>query len=403
MAQASGVYKQVAYKAANSSGIAASGAGGKLLRRVTSFVRRTKDPYESNEVRSDFQRADFRHGVRRAVAQVAGELSPGTYADFMAGALKRDFAAVAAITGLSITIAGSGPTYTVTRSTGSWLTGGIKVGMVGRLTAGSFAVGNLNKNLVVSAVTALALTVYVLNASGLTAEGPIASATFAATGKVTFTPQTGHIEKFFSIEEWYPEVPSSETGYDLRVSQLALTLPATGMATLAIDLMGVDVADAASQRFTSPAALTTTGLCAAVNGLVLYQGAAVAVITASSITLTAAYSGEPVSGSNVIPTLSPGRVIVKGQATIKYTDTVFRDAFRDETEVALALVLSSDNSAASEFIAFVVSRVKLAGAEKDDGEKEILQTVPFEALLDRNGGAGAATEMTTLMVQDSAA
>jgi len=403
MAQASGVYKQVAYKAANTAGIAAAGAGGKLLRRVTSMVDLKKDSYESAELRSDFQRADHRHGVRRATASISGELSPATYADFFAGFLKRDFAAVAAITGLSITISGSGPTYTVARATGSWLTSGLKIGMVFRLTAGSFTASNSNKNLVVAAMTALNLTVYVLNGSGLVAEGPIATATATPTGKVTYTPQTGHIEKYFSIEEWFPEVPHSSTGYDLRVSGATISLPPTGMATVQFDLMGKDVTDAVSQRFTSPTAVTTTGVAAAVNGVLLFEGAAVAVVTGLTITGTSTYTGDPVVGSNLIPALSPGRVIVKGNATVKFTDAVFFAAFRDETEVDLAVVLSSSNAAAADFLALVMSRIKLTDASRDDGEKEIIQTVPFEALLDTAGGASAATELTTLLIQDSAA
>lgn len=403
MAQASGIYKQVAYKSANTAGAAASGAGGKLLRRVKSALDLKKDTYESQELRSDFQRADFRHGVRRVPAQVGGEVSAGTYADFFAGILKRDFAAVAAITGLTLTIAGAGPTYTVTRSTGSWLTSGLKNGLAFRLTAGAFVAGNLNKNLVIAGMTALVLTVYVLNGSALTAEGPIATATATPVGKVTYTPQTGHIEKFFTLEHWYPEVPASEVGYDLRVSSLTVDLPATGMATVQIDMMGKDVIDDTSQRFTTPTAATSTGLAAAVNGVMLYQGAAVAVVTSLNVSISSTYTGEPVVGSNVIPALSPGRVVVKGQATVKYVDTTFRAAFRDETEVDLAVVLSADNSAASDLLSLVLSRIKLSDASKDDGEKEIIQTVPFEALLNRAGGTGTATEQTTLMVQDSAA
>jgi hypothetical protein len=91
--------------------------------------------------------------------------------------VRRAFAAVAAITGLSITIAGSGPTYTVTRAAGSWLTDGVKVGQVGRLTAGSFNAANLNKNLVIC-VTATVLTVMPVNGVALVAEGPIAAATW---------------------------------------------------------------------------------------------------------------------------------------------------------------------------------------------------------------------------------
>lgn len=403
MAQASGVYKQVSYKAANLAGIASAGAGGKLLRRVTSSVDLKKDSFESAELRSDFQRASHGEGVRRAPAMLSGELSPASYADFFAGFLKRDFTAVAAITGLTITISGTGPTYTVARSAGSWLTSGLKIGMVFRFTAGTFTGSNSNKNLVVAAMTALNLTVYVLNGSGLVAEGPIATATATPTGKVTYTPQTGHIEKYFSIEEWFPEVPHSSTGYDLRVSSMAVNLPPTGNATVQFDLIGKDVTEATSQRFTAPAAVTTTDVAAAVNGLMLFEGAGVAVLTGLTINGTSAYTGEPVVGSNVIPSLSPSRVIVKGNATVKFTDTVFRDSFRNGTEVDLAVVLTSTNAAASDFLAFIMSRIKLTDASRDDGEKEIIQTVPFEALLDTAGGASAATEMTTLLIQDSAA
>lgn len=403
MGQASGVYKVVSYKSANTAGIAAAGAGAKALRRVTATVDLNKDTYSSNEIRSDLQDVDFRHGVRRAASKVAGEVSPGTYADFMAGSLKRDFAAVAAITGLSLTIAGSGPSYTITRSAGSWLTSGLKNGMVFRLTAGTFTASNLNKNIVVASMTATVLTVYVLNGSGLVTEGPIATATVTPTGKSTFVPLTGHIEKFFSIEEWYPEVPSSMTGYDLRVSQMQVDLPATGLATCGFDFMGVDVVDATTQRFTTPTALGTSGIAAAVNGVMLFAGVAVAVITSMSLTAASNYSGEPVVGSNNIPSLTPGRVQVSGQVTVKFTDTSFRNAFTGETEVDLAVVLSSNNSAASDFIAFVMSRVKLNGNSRDDGEKEVIQTVPFKALLDTTGGASSADEATTLLIQDSLA
>lgn len=403
MAQASGVYKVTAYKSANSAGIAAAGSGAKVIRRVTSDIDLTKDKYESQELRSDFQRADLRHGVRRSMGNLSGELSPGTYADFMAGILKRDFAAVTAITGLSITIAGSGPTYTITRSAGDWFAGGVKVGMVLRLTAGTFNAANLNANVMVASMTATALTVYVVNGAALVAEGPIASATATVVGKTTFTPQTGHIEKYFSIEEWFPEVPFSGTGFDLRVSSLAMNLPPTGLATIDIGMMGKDVTESGTQRFTTPTAATTTGLTAAVNGLVLFGGVTVAVITGLQINIEASYTGSPVVGSNIIPSLSPGRVLVTGNATVKFENTTWRNAFVNETEVDLVVLLTTSSAKNADFISLVMSRVKLSGAARSDGETEIIQTIPFDALLNIAGGAAVGSELTTLLVQDSAA
>ena len=106
---ASGLFKTIAYKAETTFGTAPSASGAQSLRRVQSTLDLTKETYQSNEIRRDFQLADFRHGVRRVEGRISGELSPATYKDFIECALKRNFAAVTPITGASLTIAGSGP------------------------------------------------------------------------------------------------------------------------------------------------------------------------------------------------------------------------------------------------------------------------------------------------------
>jgi len=70
--------------------------GGQILRRVASTLAFTKDTYQSNEIRSDRQVADFRHGVRRVAGNVSGELSPLTYSDFFRASLRSSW--VAAVT-----------------------------------------------------------------------------------------------------------------------------------------------------------------------------------------------------------------------------------------------------------------------------------------------------------------
>jgi hypothetical protein len=175
MTIATGVNKRLKYKVEGTWGTVPAAGSAQLLRRVSSTLNLKKRTFESNEIVSHMQRVDYRHGVRSVEGSINGELSPGTYKDFMAAAVRRAYAAVSAISGLSITISGTGPTYTVARSAGSWLTDGVKVGQVGRLTAGSFNAANLNKNLVPLAVTALNLTVMPGNGVALVAEGPIAS------------------------------------------------------------------------------------------------------------------------------------------------------------------------------------------------------------------------------------
>ncbi|HSI46017.1 MAG TPA: hypothetical protein VK950_07545 [Methylophilus sp.] len=80
----------------------------------------------------------------------------------------------------------------VGRGIGSWVTDGVRPGMGVRLTAGTFASGNLNNNLVVLSLTATHLTVMTMNNSALTAEGPIAAATLSIPGKSTHVPASSH-------------------------------------------------------------------------------------------------------------------------------------------------------------------------------------------------------------------
>lgn len=403
MTIAAGVNKKVSYKAESAWGSAAGASGGQVLRRVSSTLDLQKAAYRSAEIKRHLQQQDMRHGVRSVAGSINGELSPGTYKDFIAAAVRRAYAAVSAITSLSITITGSSAPWTVARASGSWLTDGIKVGMVGRLTAGSFAAGNLNNNLLVTGVTASNLTVITLNGSSLTAEGPISSATFTPTGKVTYAPASGHTDASFSIEHFYSDISQSELFTGCKVSQCDIALPPTGMSTIALEFMGKDVTTASSEYFSSPTAETTTGLLASVNGALYLGGSAVALLTGLNFSINGNLSAEPVVGSNVYPDIAEGKILVTGQMTVLLQDAIARDYFINETEVSLIAALTASSANAADFMTFTFPRIKIGGGAKDDGEKKIVMTMPFEGLYNSAGGSGVATEATTLMIQDSQA
>lgn len=404
MPSASGVFKTLAYKAETTYGTAAGASGAQYLRRVTSDLGLSKDTYQSQEIRTDQQMQDMRHGVRRVQGTINGELSPGTYAAFMAAALRKDFVAVSAMTGLSITIAASGSNYTLTRSTGSFLTAGVKRGDIVRLTAGSFTAANLNKNLLVLAIgSATVLTVRVLNGSSLTTEGPIASATITMPGKKTWAPTSGHTNQSFSIEHYFSDITQSELYTGCQPSTLDIQLPASGLATLGIGIMGQGITAAGSQYFSSPSAATTSGLLAAVNGILAIGGTPVAVLTGLTLNVQSNRSGEPVVGSNVVPTLFPGRILVSGQATAQFDSVTLRDAFINESEFELVSAFSTDNTAASEFLSIALPRVKANGHQLNDGEGGLIATIPFQALLPSSGGSGSANELSTIAIHDSLA
>ena len=403
MTIATGVKKQLRYKAESAWGSAPGATGAQLLRRVSSTLNLKKQTFESAELASHVQRGDFRHGPRSVEGTINGELSAGTWKDFVAAAVRRAYTTVTAISGASITISGSGPTYTVARAAGSWLTDGIKFGQVGRLTAGGFNAANLNKNLVVLAVTASNLTVMPLNGVALVAEGPIGSATWTISGKVTYAPSSGHTDVSFAIEDYHSDLTLSELFLGCKINQMDVTLPAVGMATIALQLMGKDVTTAGAEYFTTPTVETSTGVFAAANGILVAQAGAIATVTGMSFSLKGTMTSEPTVGSNILSDIAEGRILVDGQLTALFDSATMRDYFLNETEVALIAALSASSSATADFKTFTFPRVKFGAADKDDGDKSIIRTMPFTALYNSAGGAGVNQEQTSIYVQDSQA
>lgn len=397
MTLATGVAKQVRFKKETTWGTAAGATGGQLLRRVTSDLDLNKETYQSNEIRKDYQIADYRHGVRSVAGNISGELSPLTYSEFFAAALRKDFVA-GATTGAGITYAVAGTGTTFTDSSSGFVTDGFVVGNVIKAT-GFTTANNNNHYCLVTGVAAGTLTVAPLDGVVLTDEVAGDTVTIEVVGQLSYTPESAHTDDSFSIEHFYDDVDQSELFTGCKVNSVAVSLPPTGMATIGIGFMGKDVTTNTAEYFTTPTATTNTGILASVNGIAYAIGSRQTVLTGLSINIAGNMTMEPVVGSNTYPDIFEGRVMVSGELSAFFENGTLRDAFLDEDEIALLFVFTTDNSAAPDFISFTLPRVKLGGASKDDGEKGIVQTIPFQALFN-DGGAGA--NKTTLLIQDSA-
>lgn len=404
MAIAQGISKITVLKKQTGLGVAASGSGGQIVRRESSTLNLKKDTYANNEIVSHQQSTGKTHGLRSVDMSLNGVLSPGTYAPYIGSVLRKDPTATTPITGASITIAGSGPTWTVTRAAGSYLTDGIKIGDVVRLSVGSFNAANLSKNLLVTALTATVATVRPVNGVALVAEGPIATSTVTVIGKKIIAPLTAHTKDYYTVEDWQSDIVQSELFTDVVLGMADLNLPSTGNATIQLGGAGLNRTTGASQILTTPTAETTTEVLAAVNGEVLVDGTAVANVTGLSIKIDgkAANMGA-VIGSNTSPDVQRGIIDVTGQFTAFYQDGVLPALFDAATDIQLIIVLANDATATSDFIAINIPAIKLDGDSKDDGDKAIVRTYPFTARLYGAGGAALATDKTIISIQDSQA
>ena len=415
-AMASGIEKKVvlAPQATKGTCPAANLATAQYLRRVTSSLNVTKETYQSNEMRADRQIADFRHGVQSVEGSIAGELSPGTYWRLMAAILRKDFAAgvsdAANSNVAAATTSGAAGTFTRDDVLGSWLADGFKVGDVVRFTgfAGGSATANNKHNFLITALSATVMTGIMLDGVAVVNDAKGDPITTTVVGKKTWIPASGHTEDWFAVEHNYSDVDLSEVFYDLKVNSMAVKLPATGISTIDFGLMGLNYSNKASgdsPYFTAVLAAATGGVLAAVNGALYVQGTKVALLTGLDFDVAANLSSEPVVGSNVKPDIFDGRVAVKGNMTVFFEDATFRDYFLNETEVSINCVFTDSNDPDADFLAFTLPCVKVGGASKDDGEKGLVQTMPFVALFNADGDDGVTCTVdslaTTLSIQDS--
>lgn len=412
---ATGVFKKLAIKRQAAKGtIAPAGAAGssRYFRRVTSTMDLTKATYQSNEVNESQQVRDMRHGVKATAGTLTGELSVGGYQLPLEGVLRK-LAVAGATTGALATITAAstgGRTGTFTRSAGSYLTDGFKIGDVVRPSGfTTTGVANNGRNYLITALTATVMTVISVGETGLVgAKTAGDNVTIVVPGRKIWVPETAQIRDYVTVEHWHSDIGVSEVFPDVMFTGANIALPPSGMATIELPMMGLDMNPAGvpgnAQYFTNPAASSTGAILAAVNGLLIIDGVVVGLLTGLTINIAGnhAYPDQNgVVGSNLHADISPGVLGVSGQATVLFQDAVLRDKFINETECSIVAVLTADNTPGADFEAFVMSRVKFGGAGKDDTPTGITLTMPFTALENMAGGAANPNLQTTISIQDS--
>lgn len=400
MAIQSGVGKKLVYKAETTWGTLAGTTGGQRLRRTSSDVALQKDTYQSNEIRSDFQVADMRHGTRRIAGTISGELSLATYKDFLAAQFRAAWATGVSKSNTEFTsMAADNATSKFTVGGSTWVAQGFKVGDVIRFANLSEAANN-SKNFLITALSGVDATVYPTP----TTMSADTSFTVAVQGKKLVMAESSHTNDSFTIEHNYADIDVSEVFSGCRITSTRLSLPGTGLMTASFGVVGKDMEVKTAGNapyFTSPTAETSTGILAAVNGRLYIGGTAVAVVTGMELTIDNNISGDPVIGANTVPELFQGRMRVSGQVTAFFENETLLNLFVNETEFQIIAFIEAAGSDPKEFMVINLPRCKSGGAAKDDGEKGLIQNIPFTALIQTSGGASTVYDKTTIALQDS--
>ena len=408
MTIAQGVFKQTRFKRQTAKGALAGVTGGQILRRNTSTFELQKETYDtSSEINSTQQLQSLRHGIKQVNGAVNGILSSGTYSDFLAALLRRDFTN-GGTSGpqTNFTTASTGLfTGTITRATGSFLTDGFKIGQVVRATGfAAPATANNNKNLLITNLTATVMTVTTLDYSTVVAKAAGDSITLSTPGKTTFVPPSGHTNVYYTVEEWYSDVSYSERNLDVKIASADIKLPGSGNATIDLTMPGLDQSNATTVYFTAPAVETVTDALVSASGVLYVNGSGIGTVTDLSLKIDGMEKpADGVVGSNVRPDIFRGKLMVTGSFTAYFEDGILPGLFINESDVSIISALTSGSAANADFVSFYLPKLNVTSSTPDDGETGLKRTFSFTAEYDPTGGTGTAKEKTTIYIHDSQA
>lgn len=358
----------------------------------------TKEAFESNTIRTDQQRQNAVHGTRSVTKSIDQEFQIGGHTELLEGAL-RDAFATGATTGAVTSIGINASTRTISRSSGSFVTDGFKVGDIVRAT-GFAATGNNNKNYRLATVSASSMT-YVADAwiGTVTTESAGATVTVSVPGKKLSVPATGHTNDYFTIEEWNDDIDQSERDIDCKVNTVSISIPANGNATINFGFLGRNASYATSQYFVSPTDAPDGDILAGPTGLLSYNGTDSVVLTSVDMNIDGGAEIKSVVGSNLSPDVFTGPVVVSGSMSALFEDGAILDNFDDEVEAPLYVYLFANSSANSDFVIIKLPNVKINSADKASDGTAISLTSNFTAGLLTDGST--TKEQTTIAIVDS--
>ena len=419
MSLAEGVSARISYKpyltgAIDSNTQPVSGTdpgqtGAQVLRRVATTLKLAKDTYQATEIRSDRQIVDFRHGTRRVTGGITGEFSPATYFDFFEAATRGTATPALALSATELTSIQSDASGSSFTFGGDPVAAGLHVGSIFRL-GGLTGSGSPNNGVNFIAVgfqgpTNSEMTVFPPPA---TLAVPATTFTLDTTGSNLIIPSTGFVSRKFAIELFHEDIGVSRLFTEVRVGGFKLGLPASGLATVEFTMMGRDmeVFDQASSIvapfFTTPDPETTTGIFAAVNGMLRVNGSVVGVVTGLDITFEMSPSSDAVVGQDFVPEVFLGSAAVSGQVTAMLEDLDLVRNFLDEDEVDILAYLTTTQDPSAPATAIYLPRVKFSDADVAvTGLGAQTLTMPFTAL--KYVGSAPGVPQTTFVMSDTEA
>ena len=343
------------------------------FRHTSCNIQLKRDQFESKELRADRAITDMRLGTYKCDGDVGIELSYGAFDPILEALMGGTWAVAYAKT--SLTVALHSTNKTLIRSTGSWITDGVKVGDI--LVLGACTTGTNNGNYTISVVDPGGLS---LTWSATTASSPFTEAGNGAQTATTtrFKLNQGIIQRSFSLLRRYTDITQYQIFSGCCPNKLSLDFKPGGMVTGSIGWIGSNVIADINSGATYAAASTYSPMDA-FSAAILEGGAAFAKASAITLTLENGIEADYVVGSKYAPQCTWGRSKLTGKLTAFFEDLAMYNKFLNETPSSLQITAGDGTRT----LVFYMDNVKYTGADNPvSDEKPIHLDMGFAAVHD---------------------
>ncbi|MDT8372015.1 MAG: phage tail tube protein [Gammaproteobacteria bacterium] len=332
----------------------------------------SKGIIESAELAADRQVKDYRHGNKSITGDINVEMSFGSHDDFLEAVLEGTWT-----TPINLAVTANVAVGTFTRAAGSWITDGMAAGQI--VTVGGYVDAGNNGRFVVTAVTALVLTVTPIEGQTM-----IAETGDGETFKVHSNVRTGTTRRSFTLERDFDDITQylRFTGTNFSTFAVNITQDATGQIVSAVfGTLGKGQTTAtAALTGATYGAETTTSPFDSYSGIIRDGGTNIAVVTTLSLNVDNGMSPLYVVGSDETLEPSQQRSRLTGSMTVLFENTIVLDKFINETETTLQFSLV--DLAGNQYM-FYIPRVKYNSGQPDvTNEDPVTLSVDFVGLLD---------------------
>jgi hypothetical protein len=318
-----------------------------------------KSPIQSGENRRDGMMTRGRHGYKKVQGGYTADLSLGTYDPLFEAIMRGTWSSVLTITQAAMTSITT-TTSTIVAAAGSWITQGLRVGDVIRLTGHSTTANN-NKNLRITALTASTITV----AETLVADA-VADTSFTITRPKKLVQ--GTTARSFTFEESELDIVGSEVFTGVRIGSLNYKMQPNGMITVTFNGVGKDMntyEGSLSPYFGSYTETSSLGMTA-VEASIILNGTSRVDLTAFDLTIDLKADGVNCVGAVVTPDVFTNLATVTMNVTALRQDLSDVSKFLNETSLALQILATENESEPKDFFSLYIPYFTFATSQKSE-------------------------------------